>query len=36
MSHSVEASLSAQVATAKVCYELYSLMNEVANENNGG
>jgi hypothetical protein len=38
MSHSVAASLSALVATGKkqctVCYELCSVMKEVANENN--
>jgi hypothetical protein len=40
MRHSVAASLNALVATDEdqctVCYELYSVMNEVADENNEG
>jgi hypothetical protein len=40
MSYTVAASLSALVATGKdqctVCYELFSAMKEVANENNEG
>jgi hypothetical protein len=40
MSHTVAASLNALVATGKdqltVCYELYSVMKEVADENNEG
>jgi hypothetical protein len=40
MSHTVATSLSALVATGKdhctVCYELYSVTKEVANENNEG
>jgi hypothetical protein len=40
MSHTVAARLSAVVATGKdhctVCYELYSVKKEVANENNEG
>jgi hypothetical protein len=40
MSHNVAASLNTLLATGKdhctVCYELYSVMKEVDNENNEG
>jgi hypothetical protein len=40
MSHTVAESLNALVATGKdhctICYELYSVMKEVSNENNDG